>query len=315
MSELPSRTQTSISLKIASRNHKTRKTLSDWFTYVYSEVPDFGTTHKICKILRVELDEENLVMLCEVEKPVPIGVLLRAAQIKPTQTVAAKMICDTVYMSDLLLSEKSTRFFIDQQLNESIVIIRYQASRTLIMPCVDLIQMLSPWITPSFVDVKRLFIASCMGLSKSSVRRANTAAVLDTMSIANSAHSAVAHLTSNTLTILKDLPFLRKTLTNTTEAMGFVAEEVLRKFIVEKISLSMSNRKFDSLITLIGFVQEYLEVQDEEAKEAHLKIIKMLIGDFEGFEAAQRGSTSWEEVSCFHFLNSYLHFSLTRFLV
>jgi hypothetical protein len=106
MSELPPRTQTSVSLKIASGSHKTPKTLSDWFTYVYSEVPDFGTTHKICKILRVELDEENLVVLCEFEKPVPVGVLLRAAQIKPTQTVAAKAICDTVYMSDLLLSEK-----------------------------------------------------------------------------------------------------------------------------------------------------------------------------------------------------------------
>jgi hypothetical protein len=77
----------------------------------------------------------------------------------------------------------------------------------------------------------------------------------------------------------------------------------------------MSNRKFDSLITLVGFVQEYLDVQDEEAKEAHLKIIEMLINNFEGFEAAQLGPTSWEEVSCFHFLNSYLRFSLTRFLV
>lgn len=249
--------------------------------------------------MRVELDKENLVLLCDVEKPIPIGVLFRAAQIKPTQTVPAKIISDNVYMSDLLLSEKSIRFFIDQQLNNFTVIIRYQASRTLIMPCSDLIQMLSPWITPSFVDVKRLFTASCMGLSNSSACRANTTAVLDTMSIANSAHSAVAHLTSNTHTTLKDLTILRKTLTNTTEAMGFDAEEVLRKFMVERNSLSMSNRKFDSLITLIGFVQEYLEVSDEEAKEAHLKIIKMLINGFEGFEAAQYGPTSWEEVSYF----------------
>ena len=249
--------------------------------------------HRICKTVLLTLPNETVVVFCQSNEITPATVLAHLGSVNLSPTEMDGAMYQSVYVEIVLKNHSRVRFFIDNSLANCRLLLRYTSSRTLEIATVDFVEHLKQLAICSYIDIQRTFDEIAFSNVPSHIRKQNTKAVLESLRLSQ---SLIERSISLTLPTESKVNNIQKSIKETTESMGYVSEEVLRQRLVSDFAASTESIVILSLEPLIEWTTNGLQLSEEERIRGVSRLIRHLVGDFKGFEAAEDGIEQWNSV-------------------
>ena len=241
----------------------------------------------------LNLPNETVVVFCQSNEITAATVLAHLGSIELSPAEMKSATYQSAYMEVIFKNNDRVRFFIDNSLANCKVLLRYTMSRTLEIGVADLAEHVKQLGDCSYVNIQSTFDEMTFSKAPSHIRKQNTKAVLDSIRLST---SLTEKSISVTLPMEAKVGDIQKSIKETSEPMGYVSEEVLRHRLVSDFATSTESMVILSLEPVIEWTMNGLQLSEKEGKQGVSRMIRHLVGDFKGFEAAEDGIQQWDNV-------------------